>query len=51
MDLSIITVPWNVKDLVRENFKAIFSNTQNIEFEVFSVDNDSKDGTTEMVRK
>jgi GT2 family glycosyltransferase len=50
MDLSIITVPWNVKDLVRENFKAIFANTENIEFEVISVDNDSKDGTTEMIK-
>jgi len=51
MDLSIITVPWNVRDLVRENFKAIYKNTQNIDFEVFSVDNNSKDGTTEMIRK
>jgi len=51
MDLSIITVPWNVKDLVRKNFKAIYKNTSNIEFEVISVDNDSKDGTTEMIRR
>jgi len=51
MDISIITVPWNVKDLVRKNFQAIFSNTKNIEFEVISVDNDSKDGTTEMIQK
>lgn len=51
MDLSIITVPWNVKDLVRKNFENIFKNTSNIEFEVFAVDNDSKDGTTEMIRK
>ena len=51
MDLSIITVPWNVKDLVKENFKAIYKNTHNIEFEVFAVDNDSKDGTTEMIKQ
>ncbi len=51
MDLSIITVPWNVKALVRKNFKAIYEKTSNIEFEVISVDNDSKDGTTEMIRK
>ncbi len=51
MDLSIITVPWNTRDLVRENFKAIYKNTQNIDFEIFSIDNDSKDGTTEMIRK
>lgn len=50
VDLSIITVPWNVKDLVRKNFRAIYKNTRNITFEVISVDNDSKDGTTDMVR-
>jgi GT2 family glycosyltransferase len=51
LDLSIITVPWNVKDLARKNFKAIYKNTSNIEFEIISVDNDSKDGTTEMIKK
>lgn len=51
MDLSIITVPWNVKDLVRKNFENVFKNTAGIEFEVISVDNDSKDGTTEMIQK
>lgn len=49
MDLSIITVPWNVKDLVRENFKALYANPQGIGFEVFAVDNDSKDGTAQMI--
>ena len=51
MDLSIITVPWNVKNLVRKNLKYIFKNTSNIKFEVIAVDNDSRDGTTEMIRK
>lgn len=51
MDLSIVTVPWNVKDLVRKNFKALYANTSNIEFEVIAVDNDSKDGTTLMIQK
>lgn len=50
MDLSIITVPWNVKDLVRKNFQAIYSRTSNIEFEVISVDNNSQDGTKDMIR-
>lgn len=51
MDLSIIIVPWNVRDLVRENLKSIYKNTSNIEFEVFAVDNDSRDGTADMIRK
>lgn len=49
MDLSIITVPWNVCDLVRDNLKAIYLNTKNIEFEVFAVDNKSTDGTVDML--
>ena len=51
MDLSIIIVPWNVRDLARENLKAIFARTKNIEFEVIVADNDSKDGTAEMIRR
>ncbi len=50
MDLSIIIVPWNVRDLVRENLKAIYKNTSSIKFEVFAVDNDSRDGTAEMIK-
>jgi len=51
MDLTIITVPWKVRDLVSDNFSAIFANTKNIEFEVIAVDNDSQDGTVEMIAK
>ena len=51
MDLSIITVPWNVKDLVRDNFNSIYNNTTGIDFEVIAIDNQSKDGTVEMLRK
>ncbi len=51
MDLSIIIVSWNVRDLLRENLKVIYKNTQNINFEVWVVDNNSADRTTEMVLK
>ncbi|PKL72208.1 hypothetical protein CVV26_02575 [Candidatus Kuenenbacteria bacterium HGW-Kuenenbacteria-1] len=50
MDLTIITVSWNVKDFVRDNFNNIYQNTKNIEFEIFAVDNDSKDGTVDMIK-
>ena len=39
MDLSVVIVSWNVKKLLKENLKAIYENTQNIDFEVFVVDN------------
>ncbi|MFH1233529.1 MAG: glycosyltransferase family 2 protein [Patescibacteria group bacterium] len=50
MDLTIITVTWNVKDYVRNNFKSIYENTKNIKFEIYAVDNNSKDGTVGMIR-
>lgn len=49
MDLSIIIVNWNVKDLLRKNLQSIFKYTQGVEFEVFVVDNASKDGSAQMV--
>lgn len=49
MDLSIIIVNWNVKDLLRKNLQSIFKFTQGLEFEVFVVDNASKDGSVQVV--
>lgn len=51
MDLSIIIVSWNVKEILRENLKSIFQSSQNISFEVFVVDNNSSDGSVEMIRQ
>lgn len=51
MDLSIIIVSWNVKDLLRDNLRTIFENSHGISFEVFVVDNNSHDGTVIMVEK
>ncbi len=49
MDLSIIIVSWNVKELLRKCLQSIFDKTQSLEFEVFVVDNASKDGSAQMV--
>ncbi|MCX6745076.1 MAG: glycosyltransferase family 2 protein, partial [Candidatus Parcubacteria bacterium] len=49
MQLSVIIVNWNVKDLLRKNLQSIFKFTQGLEFEVFVVDNASKDGSVQMV--
>ena len=51
MDLSIIIVSWNVKELLRENLKSLYEKSANVQFEVFVVDNNSHDGSAEMVRK
>ena len=52
MDLSIIIVSWNVRERLRENLKSIYaSNLAPFSFEIFVVDNNSHDGTVEMVKK
>ncbi len=51
MDLSIIIVNWKVKDLLEKCLRSIFLQTKNISFEVFVVDNNSADGSVEMVRE
>ncbi|MDO9399789.1 MAG: glycosyltransferase family 2 protein [bacterium] len=49
MDLSVIIVSWNVKEKLRDNLEALFK-SQNVSFEVFVVDNNSKDNTVEVVK-
>ncbi|MFA5188354.1 MAG: glycosyltransferase family 2 protein [Patescibacteria group bacterium] len=49
MQLSIIIVSWNVKDLLRKCLQSIIDKTQGLEFEVFVVDNASKDASALMV--
>jgi len=50
MDLSIIIVSWNVKDLLRKCLESIYRETKNLKFEVFVVDNYSQDKTVEMIK-
>lgn len=51
MKLSIIIVNRNTKNLLKKCLKSIYSETKNIDFEVFVVDNASQDGSIEMVEK
>ena len=51
MDLSIIIVNWNTKDLLRTCLNSIFEKTRGVTFEVFVIDNASKDGSVEMIRQ
>ena len=50
MDLTVIIVNWNVKDFLKGCLESIYRFTRGIEFEVFVVDNNSSDGSPEMVR-
>jgi GT2 family glycosyltransferase len=49
MDVSIVTVSWNVRDLLSRLLDSIFQYTDDIKFEVIIIDNNSKDGTVEHI--
>lgn len=59
MDLSIIIVSWKVKERLRQNLQAIFQSTgwrwqtgqAGYRAEVLVVDNNSQDGTVEMIKQ
>jgi GT2 family glycosyltransferase len=51
MLLSVIIVSWNVKEKLRENLKALLKSKTGFRFEIIVVDNNSEDGSAEMVEK
>lgn len=50
LDLSIIITTWNGKDLLDRLLFSIFSHTYGLNFEVIVIDNNSTDGTEQMLR-
>ncbi|OPX90608.1 MAG: N-acetylglucosaminyl-diphospho-decaprenol L-rhamnosyltransferase [Pelotomaculum sp. PtaB.Bin104] len=50
MDLSVIIVNWNTRDILRDCLKSVYEQTTDIVFEVIVIDNASSDGSREMVR-
>ena len=51
MQVSIIIVNYNTKDLTKKAIQAVFDKTEGIEYEIIVVDNDSKDGSVEELKK
>lgn len=51
IDVSIIIVAWNVRELLHNCLKSVYDETKGIDFEVIYVDNASQDGSIEMVKK
>lgn len=50
MKLSIVIVNYNVKHFLEQCLKSVYQAIQNIEAEIFVVDNNSVDGSQEMIR-
>lgn len=48
--LSIIMVPYKCRDIFRSALSAVLNSKTNFSFEIIIIDNDSQDGTAEMVR-
>lgn len=50
MDVSIIIVNYNTKELIRNCLKSVFDQIKDVSFEVIVSDNGSKDGSVEMIK-
>ena len=50
-DISIIIVSWNTKKLLQQCLHSIYDTTHDVTFEVFVIDNNSSDGSQEMVKE
>ena len=50
-DLSIITVSWNVRDLLRECIRSVDVSRGQLQLEMIVVDSASSDGSAEMIRR
>ncbi|MGI0009981.1 MAG: glycosyltransferase family 2 protein, partial [Nitrosopumilaceae archaeon] len=51
VQLSIIIINYNTRDLLRACLKSVFQKTQDLDFEMIVVDNASVDGSLEMVEQ
>lgn len=51
MDLSIIIPNWNDGRSLKQSLRSVYGDIEEISFEVFVVDNDSSDGSVDMVRR
>jgi GT2 family glycosyltransferase len=49
-DVAVVIVSWNTRDILRGCLRSVFEQTQHVSFHVFVIDNNSHDGSADMVR-
>jgi GT2 family glycosyltransferase len=50
IDVAVVIVSWNTRDILRGCLGSVFEQTQRVSFRVFVIDNNSQDGSADMVR-
>jgi GT2 family glycosyltransferase len=51
MDVSVILVSYNTKELTKNCIKSIYEKTQGLEFDIWVIDNNSHDDSCEMIKQ
>ena len=51
LQVSVIIVSYNTKELTKKAIQAVIDKTEGIEYEIIVIDNDSKDGSAEELKK
>lgn len=51
IDISVVIISWRMKNLLNRCLRTLYKYTNSIKFEVIVVDNNSEDGTSEMIEK
>jgi len=49
-DISIVIISWKMKDLLQSCLQSIYKFTKEVKFEIIMIDNNSQDGTSEMIQ-
>ncbi len=49
-DLSVVIITWRMREMLRDLLASLYAHTKGISFEVILADNNSRDGTLEMLR-
>ena len=50
MDVSVIIVNWNTKELLRDCLSSVYEHAGNVDYEIIVIDNASTDGSASMVK-